>query len=46
MLETGASFTDGDLADPFFTNVAHRGAFGTDDWTLGWCSWNPQTEVY
>lgn len=46
MLESGASFADGDLGDPFFTTVAYRGAFGTDDWTAGWCSWTPQSNVY
>ncbi|ADY54325.1 hypothetical protein Pedsa_3796 [Pseudopedobacter saltans DSM 12145] len=28
------------------TAVNYRGAFGTTDWTAGWASWTPQTNVY
>lgn len=45
-LATGASFTDGDLTDPFITNVAYKGAFGSDDWTGGWANWTPQSTPY
>lgn len=41
---SGASFTDSHLAG--FTNVAYRGAFGTDDWTAGWANFNPDNEPY
>ncbi|HVG16167.1 MAG TPA: hypothetical protein VM935_14450 [Chitinophagaceae bacterium] len=40
---TGASFAG---LDPFFTNVAYRGAFGTTNWLTGWSSFTPQTNVY
>ncbi len=45
-LLSGASFTNTRLTDTFFTPVAFRGAFGTENWTSGWCNWNPQTTVY
>lgn len=45
-LLSGASFTNTRLTDTFFTPVAFRGAFGTVNWTSGWCNWNPQTTVY
>jgi len=34
---------------PFFDNVSYKGAFGTGanaDWTAGWSSFTPQTNVY
>ncbi|MBN8876829.1 MAG: hypothetical protein J0I32_04730 [Sphingobacteriales bacterium] len=40
---TGAVFTG---LDPFFTSVTYRGAFGTTNWTSGWTSFSPQTNVY
>jgi hypothetical protein len=43
---TGASFTNTKLTGGFFTTVAHLGAFGTTNWTTGWCNFNPQTTVY
>ena len=46
VLLTGASFTNRRLTDPFFTAVTYRGAFGTQDWTSGWCNWDPQNTVY
>lgn len=46
MLETGASFIDSELGDAFFTNVAFKGAFGTDNWTAGWCNWDAQNTAY
>ena len=43
---TGADFTNPNLADGWFEQVAFRGAFGTTDWTEGWANWNPQSEAY
>ena len=40
---TGASFTG---MNAFFTSTAYRGAFGTTNWTSGWCNWDPQNTVY
>lgn len=45
-LLSGASFTNSRLTDTFFTPTAYRGAFGTDNWTSGWCNWNPQNTAY
>jgi hypothetical protein len=45
-LLSGASFTNTRLTDPFFTAVTFRGAFGTENWTSGWCNWDPQNTVY
>lgn len=30
----------------FFDKVNFIGAFGSQDWASGWCSWDPQNEVY
>jgi hypothetical protein len=43
---TGASFTNTRLADPFFTPVTYKGAFGTTNWTAGWCNFDPQNTLY
>ncbi|MRR20672.1 Ig-like domain-containing protein, partial [bacterium] len=43
---SGASFTNSRLTDAFFTPTTYRGAFGTQDWTSGWCNWNPQNTAY
>jgi hypothetical protein len=43
---TGASFTNSNLSSSFFTQVTHLGAFGTTDWTTGWCNFDPQNTVY
>ncbi len=40
---TGANFTG---MNAFFTPVTFRGAFGTTNWTTGWVSYTPQTNVY
>jgi hypothetical protein len=40
---TGASFTG---LESFFTTTTYRGAFGTTNWTTGWASFTPQTNVY
>jgi hypothetical protein len=42
----GASFTNSRLTDSFFTEVDYRGAFGTEDWTSGWCNFDPQNTDY
>lgn len=44
-LLSGADFT-GHAADAFFQQVSFRGAFGTENWTSGWCNWDPQNTVY
>jgi len=42
---TGANFTNTKLAG--LPTVNYKGAFGgTDDWTAGWASFNPQTNPY
>jgi hypothetical protein len=43
---TGALFTNSNLTDPFFTPVTYKGAFGTTDWTAGWCNFDPQNTDY
>lgn len=43
---TGAAFTNTRLTDAFFTPVTHRGAFGTTNWTTGWCNFDPQNTNY
>jgi hypothetical protein len=45
-LLTGASFTNIRLNDAFFTPVTYRGAFGTTNWTSGWCNFDPQNTDY
>jgi hypothetical protein len=45
-LLTGASFTNTRLTDSFFTVVAYKGAFGTTNWTSGWCNFDPQNTDY
>lgn len=45
-LLSGASFTNTRLTDTFFSPTTYRGAFGTVNWTSGWCNWNPQNTVY
>ncbi len=34
------------INDPFFEQVNYFGAFGSSDWTSGWCNWDPQNTVY
>ena len=43
---TGASFTNTRLTNTFFTPVTYKGAFGTTNWTSGWCNFDPQNTVY
>jgi hypothetical protein len=45
-LFTGASFTNTRLTDSFFSSVAYKGAFGSTDWTSGWCNFDPQNANY
>jgi len=40
---SGTSFTG---MNAFFTSTTYRGAFGTTNWTSGWCNWDPQNTVY
>lgn len=44
-LLSGADFS-GNVSDAFFQQVSYRGAFGSDNWTLGWCNWDPQNTAY
>jgi hypothetical protein len=44
-LLSGADFS-GNVSDPFFEQVSYRGAFGSDNWTSGWCNWDPQNTIY
>lgn len=30
----------------FFEKVGFAGAFGTENWSAGWCNWDPQNAVY
>jgi hypothetical protein len=41
-----ASFTDSKVAVGFFDKVTYVGAFGTEDWTKGWCNFDPQNTIY
>lgn len=43
-LLAGADFTNTKLAG--FETVAHRGAFGANDWTACWAEFSPNDEVY
>jgi hypothetical protein len=40
---SGTSFTG---MNSFFTSTTFRGAFGTTNWTSGWCNWDPQNANY
>ena len=42
-LLSGANF---DGLDTYFERVNFIGAFGTTDWTAGWCNFNPQNTDY
>lgn len=45
-LLSGAAFTNVRLTDSFFSQVTYRGAFGTTNWTSGWCNFDPQNTTY
>ena len=42
----GPGFTDPLLSDPFFTKVNFNGAFGLDNWTIGWTNFDPNNADY
>ncbi|MVM30447.1 cell shape-determining protein MreB [Spirosoma sp. HMF4905] len=42
----GSGTTGGKLTNSFFTQVAYRGAFGSDNWTSGWINIDPQNKDY
>lgn len=42
----GADFSNSNLSSSFFTPVGYTGAFGSEDWTNGWCNWDPQNTAY
>lgn len=46
ILASGAAFTEAELNDPFFDQVSFKGAFGSENWTSGWCNWDPQNTPY
>jgi hypothetical protein len=46
LLLNGANWTNTPKAGSFFQQVSFAGAFGTEDWTAGWCEWNPSTVDY
>lgn len=41
-----AAFTGTEVSGSFFDKVNYVGAFGTEDWTSGWCNFDPQNTVY
>lgn len=41
-----ASFSNGNLSDPFFEVVNYSGAFGTTDWTKCWANYDCQNTDY
>ncbi len=43
---TGASFTNAKVAGSFFTPLAYKGAFGTDNWAAGWAEVDAQSLAY
>jgi hypothetical protein len=47
LLLAANAVTGGKLADAFFTAAPYRGAFdGTNNWTAGWCNFDPQNTNY
>lgn len=44
-LLSGASFTNSKLTSGFDI-VTYKGAFGSTNWTSGWCNFDPQNTVY
>jgi hypothetical protein len=43
---TGAAFTNAKVSGSFFTQVAYRGAFGTENWAAGWTDADAQLLAY
>lgn len=47
LLVAGNATTGGKLTGDFFTPAPYRGAFnGTENWTAGWCNFDPQNTNY
>lgn len=46
MVASGMLVAQPTIQDAFFEHTDYIGAFGTNDWTAGWCEWNPQTKSY
>ncbi|HLO90713.1 MAG TPA: hypothetical protein VK172_06050 [Lentimicrobium sp.] len=46
MLLNAADWTNTPKADSFFEKTAYIGAFGSTNWTEGWCEWNPNAVDY
>jgi hypothetical protein len=46
MLLNLADWNNTPKADSFFEKVSFVGAIGTDNWTEGWCEWNPNSAEY
>lgn len=44
--ETGALFTHAKLSNSFFTPVTYKGAFGSENWALGWATVDAQQLAY
>ncbi len=42
----GVLTAQNNIDNPFFEHVPFRGAFGSNDWTVGWTNWNPQNTNY
>ncbi|QMW04018.1 IPT/TIG domain-containing protein [Spirosoma foliorum] len=42
----GSGTSGGKLINSFFTQVAYRGAFGSDNWISGWTNVDPQNKDY
>ncbi|MHA4807425.1 hypothetical protein ACX0G9_04945 [Flavitalea flava] len=45
-LLSGANFEGPVFSDPFFKNVSYLGAFGTDNWLIGWTNFFPLRTSY
>ncbi len=45
LILSGALFTNSNLSTGF-TSTTFKGAFGTENWTSGWCNWDPQNTTY
>lgn len=43
---SGAAFTNAKVSGSFFTQVAYKGAFGTDNWAAGWAESDAQVLAY
>ncbi|KQR70652.1 hypothetical protein [Pedobacter sp. Leaf176] len=43
---TGAAFTNAKVSGSFFTQVAYKGAFGSENWASGWAEVDAQTLAY